>query len=339
MTFSILSQSSVSRRMQACFWRLVLVIGILANTLTTTGCAYVQGARVKPEEEPMHHPDAFWVGFALNPINSILWVMNRVPLPFLEVNTLPMDDELTVKGFRYYLPKPFLFVHQDAPGAAVKTDVLLLPNPREQYAIAAWASLGSQSLEIQLGDQGENQSNNHILKKLGFEVENTAVFNQLLTTLGNVGEAGIQQIGEGVKEAQTKLVEARKEEEAARQELAEATAAVQKIKTDTGCTGDNCLALPEFVEANKRLVAAQKAYKRAQNNVKELERVANPFDQPTHSVQAPTTGEEANAKLLGPALFEIRMENGGVELHPVEWVKKAPEKSSAVPVQLEIPWP
>jgi hypothetical protein len=322
-----------------------------AGILTMMSCAYVQGARVRPEGEAMHHPVPFWVGFALNPINSILWVANRIPLPYLEMNALPQDDDSTVKGFRYYLPKPFLLVHQDDSGK-IKTEVLLLPDPREQYAIAAWNSLGVQSFGMTIGDGASDEPNNQLLKKTGFNVANAAVVQELVKSAGTVGSAAIQKIGDAAAEARTKLPgvrleleAARKDEENAREALERAEKEVKDVKKSTGCDDEStCKAFPEYVGPKERLQFAQKTYQDAQKNtrmlqqrLRELERLANrPFDKP----EPGSKGIEVGNKLKGPALFEIHMENAGVILRPVkwdtQWATQAFPPSGATQLEIEI---
>ena len=325
-------------------------LAMTAGMLTMMSCAYVQGARVRPEGEAMHHPVPFWLGFALNPINSILWVANRIPLPYLEMNALPQDDDSTVKGFRYYLPKPFLLVHQDASGQ-IKTEVLLLPDPREQYAVAAWNSLGVQSFGMTIGDGASNEPNNHLLTKTGFNVANAAVVQELVRSVGTVGSAAIEKIGEGAAEARTKLPGLRLELEAVKAEEANAQASMIKasseletIKKNTDCVNkDTCKDIADFNKAEDKLSSARKTHQEAQkkkkmleHSIRELERVANPFDKPMRG----SKGTEVGNKLQGPALFEIHMENGGVILRPVkwdtQWAAQAFQPSGATRLEIEI---
>ena len=166
------------------------------SCVVAAGCASIQGVRVRQADDPdMNHPAAFLVGYWLNPINPLSWLVDR--LPIVEAQALPEETDAAAKGFRYYLPKPFLLVRSKAN--KTEATVLLLPDRTQEYAIHSWTSLGQSRLVLKFFDPDAKDENEKPLKltqtltSVNFGLGSAEVAKELADAVGAVAKSTVEQ--------------------------------------------------------------------------------------------------------------------------------------------------
>lgn len=229
----------------------------------------------------------------------------------MKVSSVKADA--SAKGFRYFLPKPYLLVTPKADGS-VAVEKVFLPDPENEYAIDTAAYAASYKLSVQLDDHG-------LLKKIIWNTGSAESTKAALETVANLSKARIDVESARAKaeaEKAGKAAEKREKLEAevhgAELELATAEAELQVLESKGG-SADKILAARIAVEkALRKLQAAKDALARFEANA--IDGGAGMND-PTARAADPCRRDPWPLRAWGPVLIEVVDKPDRVELRAV----------------------
>ena len=154
-----------------------------------------------------------------------------------------VKDGDSVKGLRYYLPKPYLQAVPQADGS-INVEVIFLPDRSRSYAIDTSSYLGSYTFQASRDEKG-------LLTALEFKASTTAVGQQLASSLGAYAVQAYNMQTAAAVAQQTQINTAQTALDTARSNLASAEATLASNLANG--------AKPETILSDRAAVASAKA--------------------------------------------------------------------------------
>jgi hypothetical protein len=233
------------------------------------------------------------------------------------VTQVTADNDKSVKGVRYYLPKPYLLVMPQADGA-IAVDVIYLPDKSRSYAVDPSSHWSSYTFQVARDEKG-------LLNAIEFKASTTAVGQQLAQS---AGAAAVQAYN--MRAAQLAAVQAQVNAAQAAVDLAQATldAAIATLASHSGA-GEEVIKADKtaIAQAEAKLAAAKQTLQRAQIASQAVATSAAAGTIVTTTAPAPGTGFPNQAwpsapvyalpEMFGPVLFAINDSGTSVELKAV----------------------
>jgi hypothetical protein len=240
----------------------------------------------------------------------------------LNVTKVTDANQATVKGVRYYLPKPYLLATPQADGTVI-FDVVFLPDKSREYAIDTSAYFSNYTFQVARDEKG-------LLTALEFKASTSAVGQQLATSVGNsaaqaynIKAAGLAAVQSQVNTAQTALDTAK----------ANAAADEAKLASDQGNPNVSSATITSdyaaVAQSKAKLQIAEQALQRAQSNSQAV--ATTIAASTTASTTAPTMGTAFGAQAawslptvynlpdkFGPVLYAINDKGSAVTLVAVQ---------------------
>jgi hypothetical protein len=176
----------------------------------------------------------------------------------LKVTKVTNSNNASVKGIRYYLPKPYLQVTPQADGT-ILVDVIYLPDKSQAYAIDASSQLSSYTFQASRDEKG-------ILTAIEYKASTTAVGQQLAAS---AGAAAVQAYN--VSAAQQTAVQSLVNTAAANVDVSNANlqAAIAALANDKAMGANTTILLSDnnaVAQTQAKLQAAQQALQRVRNS-------------------------------------------------------------------------
>jgi len=219
----------------------------------------------------------------------------------LSVTKVTASNDATVKGIRYYLPKPYLQVAPKADGT-ISVAVVYLPDTSHEYAVDTTSLASSYTFQIARDPLG-------LLSGVEYKADTTAVLQQ---SLASAGATAVQTYNLNAAQAaaqQTQINSAQAAVDTAAANLAASQAA---LASDTAAGKTAQLAADNStVQQNlARLQVAQEALKRTQSssyNVSSSISAATPLTTP-----GLTMGSPLSAPNPAPVVYNLPDKFGAV---------------------------
>jgi hypothetical protein len=225
----------------------------------------------------------------------------------LTVTKVTPDNDATVKGIRYYLPKPFLQVTPQADGT-VAVNVIYLPDKSHEYAIDPSSTLSSYTFQISHDEKG-------LLTAVEYKASTSIVGQQLATSAGAAAAQVYNANSAALAAQQTQVNTAQANVDTASANAAAAQATLNSDKansvTNTIITTDES----NLAQAQAKLQVAKSVLQRVQGSVQAVSTSVTPaagatttgptmgtiFGQPTWSTPVVYNLPDK----FGPVLFAI----------------------------------
>jgi hypothetical protein len=244
----------------------------------------------------------------------------------LIVAPVTKDNEATVKGVRYYLPKPFIIFAPQADGTVTAT-IVYMPDTSHEYAIDTSSTMSSYGFQASTDPVG-------LLTAVQYNADSTAVASQASASVGagvaqvmNYEAARSVAVQTQVNAAQNNVITAQSAYSAA---LAALNSDTQANITTPGTVMPAALAIDASTIAQKQaaLQVAQSALQAAQSTPQAVAGTAAAGTPITTTPAAPSTafgpqtwGTGLSLSLpeqFGPVWFSVNdSETGGVSLSAV----------------------
>jgi hypothetical protein len=211
----------------------------------------------------------------------------------LTVTHITPDNQATVQGVRYYLPKPFLQVVPKADGTVAVT-VIYLPDTKREYAVDTTSQLSSYTFQIARDPLG-------LLSGVEYKADTTAIGQQLAASAQAAAVQSYNLNASQLASIQTQVNTAQSAVDTAVSALAAAQAA---LSSDTANLPAAASTTPSQLATDNSNVQQAIAKLQAAQQVLARTQAASQYVPNTISASTPvtTSGPTMGTALVAPAL-------------------------------------